>query len=402
MDRKQALDILDGMINESKQKESVDSLKELRNKLVEINTGYGQPLRKAIQDVQETLKKGSGVNLAFSEKGKEDMKKVDPKTKLPGVMLDKVATPGMGAGSMGSSGMNLTPGAGNQGGIQKQEMVGGAPNAAPPMLASEKHDGLKRFMQKCMKHMHAKKSMAAMSEKETVAKSHAKGVHNADTTHGPGVSSAGQQARQTAQPRAQQVSRAAHAAKLQELKQMPRANLPKTEKAEESIQKASAATTGHISENQPKQANVSVRMGGMSMGKKEVNKALGGTGAPSTPTSRPDSGFGAVVAKAPPIKPPAPNPKDPAMNPGTIAQKPPTSAYKHKATEFLKQWKNNKPVMKKEDFPKKQADFADKQAPKELDAGGKKAINDPKDQPIKVSGDRPGQANKQTPMGKLK
>ena len=172
-----------------------------------INTGYGQPLKKAIQEVQDTLKKASGVNLSFSEKGKDDMKKVDPKTKLPGVMLDKVASGDIGAGSMGSSGMNLTPGSGNQGGVSKQEKVGGAPSDAPPMLASEKHDGLKQFMQKCMKHMNAKKSMAAMSEKPAAAP----------------------------------------------------------------MKKASAATTGHISENQPKQPNVSVRVGGDGHGRNGRN-----------------------------------------------------------------------------------------------------------------------------------
>ena len=108
-----------------------------------------------------------------------------------------------------------------------------------------------------------------------------------------------------------------------------------------------------------------------------------------------------MVKAAPVIKQPMHNPKDPAMNPAA-PQRPATSEYKHKATAFLKQWKANKPVMKKEDFPKKQADFADKQAPKELDADGKKVITDPKDQPMKVSADRPGQANQPTPRGKLK
>lgn len=436
MNKKEALDLIDTMISEA-QGDGTDSLKQLRDKLVTLNVGYSQPLYKAINEVQEILKKASATNMtymsekepvkkkyegfksveerakesgardpaavaaaagrkkygkkAFQEaataghkmghKKSEGMQKVDPKTHLPGVMLDKIATPGMGTSTMdtGSSNMsisgkaNLNP----RSDMAKTVQHGGAPGNAPSLVSSEK--ALKDFMQKCMKCMKTRKSAANPDEKQ-------------DAKLGEGVEHL----------------------------------------VEDHMIENSAAERKEGHKFQPTKKSLAA-MSEKPMGK-PMKKDLGGTGAPSTPTSSPDAGYGKVIAKGAPkmgipapklnptssIKAPAPNPKDPAMNPGMHAPKPPTSNYVNKATAFIKNWKN-RPIQKKEDFPKassgskgdpnkvKAENFdhkapmamPDDQALKDASSQAKRAINEPKAQPIKVGAQRPGQANAQSPMGKL-
>lgn len=351
MDKKKAISIIDDMISEAGDGTS-NELKDLRDRLILINAGYTQPLMKAIKDAEVILKKASAVNMTYmSEKGKENMKKVDPQTKLPGVMLDKMTTPDVGMGSMGSSGMNLTPGS-QVAGIHKV-----APSDAPPMQASEKHKELAQWMQKCMKSMHAKKSLVASSEPPP-----------AQPVQKAGVTSTG--------------------------------NVPPPQKAPMGVK-----------------TNLNVRVGGMGMG------TMGG-GMGKSDVVRPDAGYGKVTVKVPPaqptgkvimkgnVKPMSSQSKDPVLNTAKYPQKPASEEYKAKSAAYL-----NKPkaqpahqkimdklksmITKKEDFPSKQADIPDDQKPKDMSKDGKRAVIEPKDQPIKISPERPGQANKPSPMGKL-
>ena len=478
MDKKQAIDIIDGMINEAKGSASLDSLQQLREKLVAINLSYSQPLRKAIDDVSEVLKKASGVNLTYSQKGQDDMKKVDPKTHLPGVMLDKVATPGMGTSSMdtGSSNMSI---AGKANLNPRSDMAkaggpksGGAPGSASPLVASEKHKSLTDFMSKCMKCMKTKKSLAAMSEKpagqEMKKAKDEKGVHNPAFMHGrgSGISDVGARMAPGGAGKATNTwAKEQHKNVLSEQKQMPKPNLPKSE---------------------------------------NIKKVLGGVGSPGTPVGRPDMGSGAIIVKDEPKMPkpamprPAGNPKDPALNTMQHQPKPAAAGFNEKAAAYFKNkqtvQKDDKPhphgspeershavaegqmslpqamnsvkdgsgakskllnhlrtlkdksqlrspenvaagMNKAEKMPKpantkmssaqhkggpetpsptktkiggpeykpQTSEFAANQDKngKEADAGAKRAITEPADQPIKVGADRPGQANKPSPKGQL-
>lgn len=110
--RKEALDLVNKMIADQTHESLSDVLKALKEKASELKTQTYDPLKKNI----------------------EDIKKVDPTSKLPGTMLDKGTV-------MGDEQASLTP----------SDMTKNSPDANPPMEMSEdKKPHLAQWMKKCM------------------------------------------------------------------------------------------------------------------------------------------------------------------------------------------------------------------------------------------------------------
>lgn len=121
MDRKEALALVNKMIAEHTHGELTDVLKALKERATELKGQTYTPLRKNI----------------------EDMKKVDPTSKLPGTMIDK-------NDQMGAQQANLT-------------MSKNSPDCNPPMSMSEdSKPKLAQWMKKCMGAM---KKSAPMEKK---------------------------------------------------------------------------------------------------------------------------------------------------------------------------------------------------------------------------------------------
>ena len=185
MTKKDAIAELDQMIAEYLAKNDPEELnkrlKEKFSKMLESN--IPEELKKSVQNMEEELNKASGVNLTYMSEKKhgKDMKKIDPKTHMRGNLIDKIESGDVGAGSMGSSGMNLTPGQVTSG-LGKPSTVGKSmgrsmlkskklnkmspDDSGPiPMSASERDPRLVDRLKKCL----VKKTLAASENAEQTA-----------------------------------------------------------------------------------------------------------------------------------------------------------------------------------------------------------------------------------------
>jgi hypothetical protein len=403
MDKRKALEIIDQMIKI--ETDATDPLRILRDRITSIKNNSVQPLVKAIQDVEDMVKKSSAVNLDMNEKmkkampppkaapqpkvnapkvnnppsmnkpmNKNKMAKVDPTTHLRGVMLDKnLSSGGMQSGDVGSSNQNLTPGL-----TKDDNTIGGAPSDAPPMMASE--DGKKHM------HKHIAKCLSKCMTKSLTA---SEKVTKADTV-------------------------------------IPDTGFGKITIKNESSKKAevkkAVTGTGPIAKPMmPKPASVSVKMG-IGMGKSAAN-----------PDEKADAKLGEGVEHM--------------VENHMIANKPAEMKEGHPVASIIQHLHSKKPMMKtdnaapktnkdewetsyKESYRRQQPDgkpnahahanaivFANSRhgkknsvkqpiaktdtipsehsiTPKDMSAEAKRAIVEPKDQPVQIQPNRPGQANK--------
>lgn len=300
MDSKKALELVNQMIHDHKRS---DLKSVVEGFLTEVRQNHMAPLRKAIDEVGEELRK------------------VDPHTKLPGTLMDK---------SMGEMQSNLNP---EKGADESNGIVKADPATSAPMLGSE---GKKKDWSGIMKMC---KSLG--------------GVGKTGTTKMP---------------------------------------------ADPSKKKKSGMMTGvsmtTVSTTPPAPAAPA--------GMAKAAPALGGTGtgAPSTPVSRPNSGFGAVIAKDDKAHPPgSPEERSHAVAEGMVslpkaaAQ---VNAKGHEATHrffnHLRTLKDKSKMRSPENVTTKSEEKPENE--KDMSASAKTAIMEPSDKPMKIQPHRPGQANK--------
>jgi hypothetical protein len=350
MDSKKALELVNQMIHDHKR----DDLKSVVDGfLKEVRQSHMAPLRKAIEEVGEELRK------------------VDPHTKLPGTLMDK---------SMGDMQSNLNPekGADESAGFAKAD-----PATSAPMLGSE---GKKKDWSGIMKMCKSLGGVGKMGTTKMPADPTKKKKSGMMTGFSSTVIS-------TTPPASPGAPAAAAVGKSEVL------NKPYASDAQRGKFHAMEAR-GEISPKVVKEFDQA------SKGKKlpeKIKKALGGTGmgAPSTPTSKPNAGFGAVIAKDDKAHPPgSPEERSHAVAEGMVSL--PKAAHEmnakgHEASDrffnHLRSLKSrdkmrspqNNLTQKSEDKPENQ---------KDMSASAKTAIMEPSDQPMKVQPHRPGQANK--------
>lgn len=356
MDKKKAVELIDSMIAEQKKNDIKGAVSELLSVAKKARADKKEALIKTISEVQETLKKS------------ESLDKIDPKTHLPGTLLDKDQSMGMGSS-------NMTP---------DRVMGKASPDMAP---ALDKKAELAGWMKKCMKTLTAsedinKKAGGQVFPKEGGAfRQGDKGHDKSRMAHEKGVSPTSAAAAM-GKPFDQGTStqrfggkEAVHR-KIDELKSMPKPNLPKSE-----LQK---------------------------------------DGTAGNPTSRIDTGFGRIIVNSEKdrngnaiIKDDKPHPanspedkahdiveagesvKDAAKALGNDAEK------MKKMFEHLRQrqkegmkWERSPENRKAGEMEKAEGKKSEEgEEAKDMSKEAKRAIEEPKDKPMEPGKERLGQAN---------
>lgn len=349
MNNKSALELVNDLLESHKR----DDLKTvISDVLAEMRSNHIAPLKKAISDVQEELRK------------------VDPTTKLPGTLLDK---------QMGDMQSNLNP---EKGADESNGVVKADPASAAPMLGSEKKRDWKGFMAKaltCSENM-KKASFGSSGTKQI-------GIPNAPPKKKESMMGGFMAPAPTA---------AAPAAG---------ASMGKSEKLTKPYASDAQRKKFHAMENRGEiSSKVVHEFDEASKGKslpEHVKKAMPGapalggtgTGTPSTPTPRQDKGFGAVVVKASEHEQGVHTARTDLNMPGASMAGVKTriggqgNAVKSIHRNILSKLKGMpKPnLTRSEEKPENT---------KDMSASAKTAIMEPSDQPMKVQPHRPGQANK--------
>jgi len=411
MDNKKALEMVNALIEEHKRNEVKSALGEF---LSILHSQHMAPLKKAIEDVQEELRK------------------VDPTSKLPGTLLDKDDQ------QMGSP-QNLNPDAGQTvaNGIEKA-----APSETPSIMhASEGKKDWKGWMGKCMKTLTASQKPEALG-KPYASDAQRKWAHTEAGTKALGGKAAvhhwDEETKGKSLP--EHVSKGDLNKKYEGFKAVEEhakesgardpaavaAAAGREKYGKEAFQHAAA--TGHkmhkgeskhdrcvadVKENSPDVKNphavcVAEGVKPAKWGKsEEMAKAgpLGGTGmgAPSTPTSRPNAGFGAVIAKDDKPHPPgSPEERSHAVAEGMVSLPKAAKQMDAKGHEAMHRFFNHLRTLKD---PRKRRSPENNLTPtakseerpeneKPMSADTKSAITASADKPMKVQPNRPGQANK--------
>ena len=375
MDNKKALEIVNSMIEEHNKA----GLKSIVNDfLSEIKKQHTAPLRKAIEDVQA------------------DLKKIDPTTKLPGTMMIK---------QMGDMQSNLNP---EKGADMSNGIVKADPATTPSIMhASEgkKHDW-KDFVGKCMKTL-----TASESKHRKPAQGDKKSVPEVDfnTFRNSRIQS----------PHGQSVQEHLGIAKDPE---------NKNNETEAKTKKTESLTKPYVSNAQRGKFHAMEERGEInpkvvkefdqaSKGKKlpeHIAKALGGIGSPSTPTSSPDRGFGAVIVKTTeqsmkkddkPHPAGSPEERSHAVSEGLVSLPKAFKEVNRKGNAAVDRFFNHLRSLKKPGTarspennlsPEVKKTQEKPENMKDMSQATKETIKESADKPFEVQPERPGQANKPT------
>jgi len=351
MDTKKALELVNEMLEQNKR----GNLRDVVNEFIkEIRSQHMAPLKKAIEDVQEELKK------------------IDPHTKLPGTLLDK----GGQMGEMGAMQSNLNPGAGADAstGIVKAD-----PGSTTSQLHRSQHDW-KGFMSKCMKTLTASEKKPAPLGKPYVSDAQRKKFH--------AMENRGEISHATVH----EFDEASKGKKLPE--HVHKAAESKHDRCVEHVKEQSPSVKN------PHAVCVAAGVKPENPGR-HMKKALGGVGAPSTPTSRPNAGFGAVIAKDDKPHPPgSPEERSHAVAEGMVSLPKAMHQVERKGHEAMHRFFNHLRTLKdprKQRSPENNLTVKSEEKPenmKEPSKDAKDAIMASADKPMKVQPNRPGQANK--------